>query len=66
MAIRPVEFVEFQFNPEIRSGTIFNWCDKNIGRRGTRWDISFHSSGGMGTFEFSRAEDAVLFTLKWT
>lgn len=72
MAIKTKDFVEIYFVDNMRSAPIIDWCEKNIGRRGTQWEVRFRRFlernghlGSIGMFEFIRAEDAVFFTLMW-
>jgi hypothetical protein len=63
------EFVEITFRQDLRSYTLIDWCEENIGRRGTCWELHFNSSASafaVGVFEFARVEDASYFALKWT
>jgi len=63
--MKPKEFVEYKFDQKWNSILMIDWCEKNIGRRGTHWEVRFHSMGAKGIFEFVCAEDASYFILKW-
>lgn len=66
------KYIKVQFSSKIQINPTIDWCEKNIGRRGTCWEVKFKWNpanfgqiGNYGTFEFVRGEDALFFALKW-